>query len=1077
AVTGTPLVVTLSNGQTITIPVGQTTANSAAFAVRGDDAYVQANQNLSVSISGTAGGNFEAVSAVGTVTNTVVDDADVTTVSIAGSASVAEGGNASYTVSLTNAAQTTAVTVNLTYSGTAANGTDFTGVATVTIPAGSSSANFNIATIDDALTEGAESFTITVASASGGNFENLIVSGTAGSVTTSITDNDTPPVIDLDANNSSGATGANYTTTFTENGAAVSIADTDISITDVESSSIVSATITLTNFKASDVLTAGVLPGGITASAYNPATGVITLSGSSTLANYQAAIRAITFANTSENPDITPRVINVVVNDGSSSSSNVAVATINVVSVNDAAVIAGTSTGAVTEAGGVANAITGTPSATGTLTASDVDNPANTFTAVSTATSSTGGYGSYTMTSGGVWTYNLNNSNAAVQALNVGQTLTDSFTVTSIDGTAKLVSVTINGSNDAPTATSVNQLGTEDTTLVLNWAAFGVGDVDTPAAGLSIRITSLPTDGILFLNGVAVTAGQVITKAAIDASQLTFVPDLNESGFDGYTTAGVGNLKQDYANFNYQAFDGALNSTTATMHIDINPVADAPVLRTQSQIISINPASSSTIANTTAAITQTNIERALGLAAGILDTFDPPAGSGTNDPGTVDVFDGGFTNQNVSLVAGQQIAFNWGFFNGEDLVNEINSGFNDIVVLAITDASGIKSFIQLTSSEQLGPNTNGAAVDATGTFNFTAATTGNFQFSWMVLNARDGSKDSSISVSAPKWVVGGVNYRQPVFIPITADLVDKDGSESLSYTITGVPGGAIFSAGTNLGGGAWGFTTAELTGLQLLPVDGFTGAINLTVNAISTETITGATATTSQAITVMITEPTATQFGTQANNTITGTAADELLQGFDGNDVINGNDGNDLLYGDAGNDTLNGGAGNDALYGGAGSDTLTGGTGQDLLVGGAGNDAMQGGNGSDDFTVDVFQWSLADAGTAGAPAVDTINFFGTAASSSGGDVLNIKDLLIGESSDAAVLDNYIHFQFSGGNTTMYISSTGAFGNNNTVGAPSATVTANAEQNIVFTGVDLVGTATSDLQVIQNLLDNNKLITD
>ena len=51
AVTGSPLVVTLSNGQTITIPVGQTTANSAAFNVRADNPYIDANQNLSVSIS------------------------------------------------------------------------------------------------------------------------------------------------------------------------------------------------------------------------------------------------------------------------------------------------------------------------------------------------------------------------------------------------------------------------------------------------------------------------------------------------------------------------------------------------------------------------------------------------------------------------------------------------------------------------------------------------------------------------------------------------------------------------------------------------------------------------------------------------------------------------------------------------------------------------------------------------------------------------------------------------------------------------------------------------------------------
>src|SRR5437868_15326550 len=50
------------------------------------------------------------------------------------------------------------------------------------------------------------------------------------------------------------------------------------------------------------------------------------------------------------------------------------VVTIQIDGRNDAAVIAGTSTGTVVEAGGVANAAGGTPTASGTLTDTDVDN-------------------------------------------------------------------------------------------------------------------------------------------------------------------------------------------------------------------------------------------------------------------------------------------------------------------------------------------------------------------------------------------------------------------------------------------------------------------------------------------------------------------------------------------------------------------------------------------------------------------------------------------------------------------------------------------------------------------------------
>ena len=122
--------------------------------------------------------------------------------------------------------------------------------------------------------------------------------------------------------------------------------------------------------------------------------------------------------------------------------------TITITGSNDTAIISGTATGSVIEAGGVANAAPGTPTATGTLTDTDVDNPPNTFTAVG-PTASDAGYGSFTMTAAGVWTYTLDNANSAVQALNVGGTLTDTFTVTTIDGTARLVTITITGSNDA----------------------------------------------------------------------------------------------------------------------------------------------------------------------------------------------------------------------------------------------------------------------------------------------------------------------------------------------------------------------------------------------------------------------------------------------------------------------------------------------------------------------------------------------------------------------------------------------------------------------------------------------------
>jgi hypothetical protein len=129
------------------------------------------------------------------------------------------------------------------------------------------------------------------------------------------------PVLDLDANNSSGAAGADYTTSFTEGGTAVAVADLDDLVADVDNSNLAFATVTLANHQPLDLLSiTGTLPAGITASAYDPSTGVLTLSGPATPAAYQTALRQVVFGNSSPIPSATDRIVNIVVNDGAASS-------------------------------------------------------------------------------------------------------------------------------------------------------------------------------------------------------------------------------------------------------------------------------------------------------------------------------------------------------------------------------------------------------------------------------------------------------------------------------------------------------------------------------------------------------------------------------------------------------------------------------------------------------------------------------------------------------------------------------------------------------------------------------------
>src|SRR4029077_8155254 len=174
-VTGSDLVVTLSNGQTITIPVGSSTG-SVTYTVRADDAYVQGDDSLSVTIAGTAGAECEGLSLAGTVDTTVTDDADASTVTLssASAATVSEGGSVVYTASVNNPVTGSDLTVTLS------NG------QTITIPVGSSTGSVTYTVrADDAYVQGDDSLSVNIAGTAGGEFEGLSLAGT---VDTTVTD-------------------------------------------------------------------------------------------------------------------------------------------------------------------------------------------------------------------------------------------------------------------------------------------------------------------------------------------------------------------------------------------------------------------------------------------------------------------------------------------------------------------------------------------------------------------------------------------------------------------------------------------------------------------------------------------------------------------------------------------------------------------------------------------------------------------------------------------------------------------------------------------------------------------------
>ena len=116
---------------------------------------------------------------------------------------------------------------------------------------------------------------------------------------------------------------------------------------------------------------------------------------------------------------------------------------VTITGTNDAPVVAGQVGGSVIE-----DILT---AASGTLTVLDPDSGESSFQAQNGIA---GSYGQLNINAAGNWTYFLNNALPAVQALNTGQTLTDSVHVLTADGTTQAIEITIEGRSEGGPATT-----------------------------------------------------------------------------------------------------------------------------------------------------------------------------------------------------------------------------------------------------------------------------------------------------------------------------------------------------------------------------------------------------------------------------------------------------------------------------------------------------------------------------------------------------------------------------------------------------------------------------------------------
>ena len=174
----------------VTIAAGDTSLLVRTAII--DDPFADSGETYTLTVARVSGTTANSGD-VGT--GTILDEAipDSTFVSITGPSSVTEGNPATYNLAIDNAPLTD-VTVTFTYSGTASGATDYTGVASVTIPAGATTASVTIPTIDDTLGEPLENFTISIDTLTGGSLEDLQIDPVDFEVTTDIVDNDVPAI-------------------------------------------------------------------------------------------------------------------------------------------------------------------------------------------------------------------------------------------------------------------------------------------------------------------------------------------------------------------------------------------------------------------------------------------------------------------------------------------------------------------------------------------------------------------------------------------------------------------------------------------------------------------------------------------------------------------------------------------------------------------------------------------------------------------------------------------------------------------------------------------------------------------
>ena len=332
---------------------------------------------------------------------------------------------------------------------------------------------------------------------------------------------------------------------YTENATATAI-DPGLTVSDADSTNLTGATVSISaNYADGQDVLAFTNQLGITGS-WNSTNGVLTLTGTATVANYQTALRSVTYVNTSGAPSTAARTVAFTVSDGTANST-AATRDISITAVNDAPMV-NDQAFSVDE-----NAGNGT--VVGTVVASDPD-AGDTLSYAITGGNTGGAFA----INAGTGQITVNNSAALNFETNPTFSLTVEVTDSGTPGLTDTATVTINLNNLNETPV-VNDQSFPVNENAANGTVVGTVAASDPDAGdtLTYAITGGNTGGAFAIN--ASTGEITVNNSAALNFEMTPAFNLTVQ----VTDAGTPGL-----------------TDTATVTINLNNLNETPVVNDQS---------------------------------------------------------------------------------------------------------------------------------------------------------------------------------------------------------------------------------------------------------------------------------------------------------------------------------------------------------------------------------------------------------------------------------------------------------------------------------------------------------------